>query len=331
MRSEMNAQKILELRSLTIFRHAPSPVIGGAAALLQDREYRKGERIQATGEVVPQILFLREGRALVDRPEGALELMAPAHLGLYYALSQLPSQASVTASTNVRAFTLDMADLVDLFEDHFPLLRSAIREVARQSLSENEGRLDFQIAFAKSRQKSIGQKVDLDLVDRLVFLRRIFAFPHVSVDAVASVARQMKTTTYAPGRRIWKKGDPAVDLLIVIAGDVELVIDAERRTLEGGGPLGGLETFAQAARWYDLVAKTETRVLSTSYDSVVDMFEEHVDMGTDLLRSISATVLNLRQQRGEIDVRPVEPVAMDEATVAEQAEAIATPDQNATA
>lgn len=320
MRSEMSAQKILEMRSLTIFRHAPAPVIGGAAALLQDREYRKNERVQETGALVPEILFLRDGRVLVDRPEGALELMAPAHLGLYYALSQVPSQATVTTTTDVRAFTLDVNDLFDLFEDHFPLLRSAIREVARQGLAENHGRLEMQIAFAKSRQKSIGQKVDLDLVDRLVFLRRLFGFPHVSVDAVASVARQMKIKTFAPGQRIWKRGEAAIDLTIVIQGTVECIADHERIVLEGGGPLGGIETFAQSARWYDLVAKTETRALVTSYDAVVDMFEEHVDMGVDLLRSLSATVLGLRQQRGEIDMKAVEPVAMDEATVEERSE-----------
>lgn len=323
MRSEMSAQKILEMRSLTIFRHAPAPVIGGAAALLADREYRKGEVIQSRDEVVPQVLFLRDGRVLVDRPEGALELMAPAHLGLYYALSQVPSQASVAATTDVRAFTLDMRDLFDLFEDHFPLLRSAIREVARQGLAENAGRLDMQLSFAKSRQKSLGQKVELDLVDRLVLLRRMFAFPHVSVDAVASVARQMRSKAFAPGETLWKRGDPAIDLTIVIQGTVECIAEKERKILEGGGPLGGMEAFAQAARWYDLVAKTETRALVTSYDSVFDMFEEHVDMGADLLRSLSATVLGLRRERGELDVKAVEPVAMDEPTIAADLEAAA--------
>ncbi|MGH7327260.1 MAG: Crp/Fnr family transcriptional regulator, partial [Polyangiaceae bacterium] len=206
------------------------------------------------------------------------------------------------------------------------------REVARQALAETRGRLDMQLSFAASRQISIGQKVDLDVVDRLVFLRRMFAFPHVSVDAVASIARQMKTKTFRAGDRIWRRGDAAVDLTIVIAGTVECVSDTQRKTLEGGGPLGGIECFGQAARWYDLVAKTDTRVLQTSYDTVLDMFEEHVDMGCDLLSSLAATVLGLRQQRGEMDIKKVEPAAIaDEPAITEPTDPVAPLAENVSA
>lgn len=308
MPDTMDAKRALELRTLAIFRNVPAPVLTMASALLQDTPFSRGETLQPRDAVVPRIFFLRSGVVRVERDSEPIDIQPPAHLGLYYALSGRAAVASVVALTDVSCFTLDVRDVYDLFEDHFPLLRSSIREISRTILAETKGQLELPFTFAATRRPIPTTKKEFDLVDRLFFLRRMLAFPHVSVDGMASVARQLRTRVFAPGEPIWKRGEPAIDVTMVVRGDVEAASDADRLVHEGGGPVGGLEVFAQAPRWFDLTAKTEVVVLQTTYDAIFDMFEEHTEMGKDLVATLAGTVLRVRQQTGEMDIRKPEPV-----------------------
>ena len=124
----LDARRILDLRALPIFRDAPAPVVNGAATLLRDVTFAAGEQIQARDTVVPRVLFLQSGKVHVVQPGREMDIEPPAQLGLYYALAGADSRAEVIATTEVRALALETKDLVDLFEDQFPLLRSTLRE-----------------------------------------------------------------------------------------------------------------------------------------------------------------------------------------------------------
>ena len=76
---------------------------------------------------------------------------------------------------------------------------------------------------------------------------------------------------------------------------------AETLTHQAGGPLGGLEVFAQAPRWYDLTAKTDVTLLTTSNEAFLDMIEDHSEMGSELIAALARTVLTLRE--GMLDIR----------------------------
>jgi CRP-like cAMP-binding protein len=126
-------------------------------------------------------------------------------------------------------------------------------------------------------------------------------FPGASIDALASVARQMQSRRVKAGETIWRQGDPALDMLVIASGEVQAKSETETLVHSAGGPLGGLEVFAQAPRWYDLTATTDALVLTTSNEAFLDMIEEHTEMGSELIASLARTVLTLRQ--GGLDIR----------------------------
>ncbi len=299
--NHLDARRILDLRSLPIFRDAPAPVVNGAATLLRDITFSADECIQARDTVVDRVLFLRRGTVEVAQPEKKIEIEPPAQLGLFYALAGTPARVNVTAKTEVSALALESRDMVDLFEDQFPLLRSTLRETARVALKESRARLAIPFEFARSHWKQTDREPKLDLVDRLFFLREMLPFPDASIDALASVARQMQSRRFKAGETIWRQGDAALDMFLIAYGQVEARSETETLVHSEGGPLGGLEVFAQAPRWYDLTAKNDVLVLTTSNEAFLDMVEEHTEMGSELIAALARTVLLLRQ--GSLDIR----------------------------
>lgn len=304
MTERFDTRRVLALRTLPIFRDVPAPVVAGAAKLMHERKLKRGELVQERDSIVPHIWVLPPGKVALDRDGKTLDIDGPAYLGLYYALSGVVADARVIALTELTTFLLDVVDLFELFEDHFPVLRSTIKEVAKTAITESGGKLLLPLSFAGDHASHLERKVQFDLVDKLFFLRRMFPLPHMSIDAMASLARQLHPKTYVPGAPIWKRGDPAIDMTIILRGTVVAKSDTEERVHEAGGPLGGLEVFAQSPRWFDLTAKTETLVMHTSYDAIIDMFEDHTDMGRDVVASLASTVLQIRRARGEIDLGP---------------------------
>ncbi len=300
--AHLDARRILDLRSLPIFRDAPAPVVNGAATLLRDITFSTNECIQARDMPVDRVLFLQRGTVQVAQPEKKdLVIEPPAQLGLYYALAGAPARVSVTARTEVRALALESRDMLDLFEDQFSLLRSTLRETARVALKETRARLSIPFEFARTHWKQPTTEPKLDLVDRLFFLREMLPFPGASIDALASVARQMQSKRVKAGEVIWSQGEPALDMFLIASGEVEAKSETETLVHSAGGPLGGLEVFAQAPRWYDLTAKTDVLLLTTSNEAFLDMIEEHTEMGSELIASLARTVLTLRH--GGLDIR----------------------------
>jgi CRP-like cAMP-binding protein len=298
----LDARRILDLRSLPIFRDAPAPVVNGAATLLRDLTFSPTECIQARDAPVERVLFLQRGTVEVAQPEKKkLIIEPPAQLGLFYALAGTHARVNVTAQTEVRALALESRDMIDLFEDQFPLLRSTLRETARVALKESRAHLAIPFEFARTHWKQASGEPRLDLVDRLFFLREMLPFAGASIDALASVARQMQSRRVKAGEVIWHQGDPALDMYLIASGEVEAKSEAETLVHSAGGPLGGLEVFAQAPRWYDLTAKTDVLVLTTSNEAFLDMIEEHTEMGSEIIAGMARTVLQLRH--GALDIR----------------------------
>ncbi|MEO8798244.1 MAG: hypothetical protein ABI551_10190, partial [Polyangiaceae bacterium] len=218
MSERFDTRRLLALRTLPIFRDVPAPVVAGAAKLMHEKKVARGELVQEKDLVVPRIWILPPGKVMLDRDGKVLEINGPAYLGLYYALSGVVSDARVTALTELRTFLLDAVDLFDLFEDHFPVLRSTIKEVAKTAISEAGGKLLLPLSVAGDHALHLERKIRFDLVDKLFFLRRMFPLPHVSVDALASIARQLRPKTSAAGAPIWKRGDAAIDMTIILRG-----------------------------------------------------------------------------------------------------------------
>jgi hypothetical protein len=118
---------------------------------------------------------------------------------------------------------------------------------------------------------------DLDLVERIFFLRSIPAFKRSSINALAELSRNTTQVRFQAGTVLWKAGEPGLTTYLLIDGTVSgLVAESGVSFRTGAGtPLGAAEMMAELPRWYDLQAETPVVALQGSSEALLDVFEDN--------------------------------------------------------
>ena len=202
--------------------------------------------------------------------------------------------SQVVAEQDTLALEIDADAVADVLEDRLPVLQHLLREVSRQALDlMRENRIDPTVVFPMPSGELPGSE-QLDLVDRLLLLRRMPVFERTSVTALAELARTMAQVRFEAGTALWHTGEPAAHLVMICGGSVRARVPGGVEFDAGPGfPLGALEALGQRPRWYDAVATSPLVGLYGQTDVLVDLFEDNFDMAMDYLAVISRVTLRI--------------------------------------
>ena len=72
--------------------------------------------------------------------------------------------------------------------------------------------------------------------------------------------------------------------------------DAQHFELGSGALAGGLDALGFLPRWYAARAETELVALSIRRDQVIDIIEDDIELGIELLRSLAGELRNLLER-----------------------------------
>ena len=111
-------------------------------------------------------------------------------------------------------------------------------------------------------------------------------FSHARVNSLAEIAQHFEEVRVEPATRLWREGDSASWLLVVLDGRVEA--GASRGVPVSWTPgmvAGGLEAIARVPRWCDAAAVKPVTGLRLSADRFLDAVEDDFSMTEDLLAS----------------------------------------------
>jgi CRP-like cAMP-binding protein len=199
------------------------------------------------------------------------------------------------AATDVFALELDRDVLLDIFDDHFPILLDAIRDAAGRHLALI--RTMSQIPKQLPRIRREPPPADrLDLVDRHR-AQPGGPFERSALDALAEVADRARQRTIEPGTILWNEGEHAGGGCLLISGTLACSSSTDNGPVtfrvEPGVAIGALEAMAGQPRWHNAVAETRVEVLEYDVDDLIDVIEDNVDMGTDFLSWVSSDALNM--------------------------------------
>ena len=176
--------------------------------------------------------------------------------------------------------------MLDLLEDHFSIMRHFLREITG-SIVDGWQRLPPGHAAAVNRQASLDaeRRRDLDLVERIFFLRQVVPFARASINALAELARGLSEIHLAPGARLWSEGEAGAPRGAGRGrrGRMRLArrLPAERRA---GIPLGALESIAGRPRFYEAEVTSPLTGLAGEIEMLFDVFEDNLDMAIQFLR-----------------------------------------------
>jgi CRP-like cAMP-binding protein len=288
-RFEDHTERVLYLRSIPVAATQPAAVLHVIASQLREREYEKGAAVQREGEPVTSMHLFVGGKVQLLRggaPVGTLT--PPQSLGFLGILARGEASYDAIAAEPTRSLELTTSALLEVMEDHFSLYSAALKYVAERLLAEMSELPTEALALPFTDDPEPPR--ELDLVERIFYLRKIAAFAHANVNSLTVMSRRLVERRYAPGDVLFRVGDPSGLAPMIVSGYVRCTSGDGKKTFRyGPGTIvGGVESLADRPRWYTAVAETRLVILEGRTDTLVDLFEDNFIMAGDFLAAVSS-------------------------------------------
>jgi len=301
-------ERLLHLKRVPLLSGLPASEVAVLADAAEERFFPKGAVVCREGDEASATYFVAEGalgnfrrgiRVGVVRPGGGVGGLA--------VLARGAMGSHVVAEEDTLALEIDADAIAEVLEDRFPILQYLLREVNRQALELlRRHRLDPNRVFPEPPGDLVAGG-GLDLVDRLLLLRRMPVFARSSVTALAELARTLANVRFEPGTVLWHEGEPSHGILLLSSGGVQATGSGGVSFRAGPGfALGALEAVGQVPRWYEARALTPVVALQAQTDVLVDLFEDSFDMAMDFLAIVAGATLRMLDWRAAQEAQPLD-------------------------
>jgi CRP-like cAMP-binding protein len=288
-------ERLLHLKRIPLLSGLPASEVAALAEAAGERFLPKGSVVAREGDPGSTMHFVVEGALANFRRGIRVGVVRPgAGIGGLTVLAREGVASHVVAEEDTLTLEIDADTLAELLEDRFPILQHLLREVSRQALELlRRHRLDPTVFFPVP-PSDLAAGAGLDLVDRLLLLRRMPVFERTSITALAELARTMANVRFEPGTVLWHEGEPAHGILLLSSGSVQTTGSGGVGFRAGPGfPLGALEAVGQVPRWYEARVSAPVLALQGQTDVLVDLFEDSFEMATDYLALVARATLRI--------------------------------------
>lgn len=287
-------ERMLALRSFPAWHDLSPPELATLSAIARPARVDAGATLVAAEDEVDSIFLVVRG-GLASRHGGAeLGRFGPGDsVGGLAAFGGESAGYEVVALEDAVLLAFRVVELEELFEDRFSILARVLRELARQTIVLRQG-LETAGFPAEASPGEACPARSLDLVQRMVYLRRSLAMQRTSVDSVAVLAKTAEELRLAPGDVLWRTGDPSTSIVVIVCGRLRGTTPEGRRFELGAGDLAGsLDATAEVPRWYDCEVVDGLVALRLPRDIALDVWEDHPELPLELLAAFSRQVLAL--------------------------------------
>jgi CRP-like cAMP-binding protein len=276
-------RRLLTLRHVRELAGATLPELAALAENLDEVVLPAGAAVGTAGHRQPALYIVVDGRLEAaggarwgrNRMFGAVEVLA----------DRAPAE-DVRAAVATTALRLDGNACVELLEDNFGTLVLVLRDLARRLAPFTGGRRAAHVAPPASPDP-------LDMVQRLIVLRGQLPFAAGRLQALATLAQLSEEVRRPAGTVIVRAGALADAVLVLLEGTVAVRGDDGTTTIRAAGDaIGGLETLAGGRHTSTVEAVTATRALVSRGDAVLDVIEDHTDLGLAMIEAIAGGLLD---------------------------------------
>jgi len=286
-------ERVLALKRLPIVNTLSGPQLALVADEMSERFFPKGTVMLREGEAPGAVYFPIEGRVHITRAGRLLGHARPGlAVGPFHVLARDARGLGAVAETDTVALELTTERLNEIFEEHFAILHRIIREVSRLIVEQV-------VRFPKAAMLLPGVSPgpatparDLDLVERIFFLRRAPVFHEASISALAQLSRSLTEVRFPAGTWLWREGEETGWGSLIVSGSVRASSSRGHEFVAGPGTaLGALDAMAVVPRWFDAVTETPVVALQTNMQALIDVLEDNVGMAINYLSVMSRWLL----------------------------------------
>lgn len=291
--------RLIALRQFPAFASLSPEDSQSIALRMSERRLAPGEALFNEDEPVDEVAFVVRGKVRTQRHGKVLGTYDDRSvIGSLAILAELTGGYGAVALEPTTAITLPADEMLEVFEDHFSVVRSALQGVA-----------DGLLRIRRSMGSGGFQRVEwdrtseppppLDLVGRIAQLRDAMPFAGARMEALADLARDVREMRLDPDVQLWTEGDPSGGWLFLLHGEVAAESSGGMSATFGPGDVvGSLGTLANVPRWYSARTVTPVVALRTDDEALFDVMEDHFDFSMALVRSMARGFMSLLEEAG---------------------------------
>lgn len=276
-------ERMLYLKQLPVIGTLPSADLALVAERMRERFFKKGEWLLREGEPARAFYAVIDGNLHVSRKGVTIgHTRGGGVVGGFAIIGRDARGLSVRAEADTLALEVEADAVFDILEENFGIMHHVLRDIARQLINIIARQPNPWAHVPRPPDPGMARPRELDLVERIFFMRNSTVFRRASINALAELSRGMTEVRAEPGTTLWKSGDPAGFVSLLVSGEVTCITPGGMaQHLGPGTPLGSIETTAEVPRWYTAVTRTQVTALNGPVDTLIDVFEDNFAMAMD--------------------------------------------------
>jgi CRP-like cAMP-binding protein len=269
----------------------PPWVVDRMTALLEEHEFRAGDKLFRLGDPPEYLYFMREGSVRLTKPgRAAWTFQGRWLLGIHDAFSDARSR-DAEALVDFGAMRVPISGWVELLEDSPALARAGVMNSAR-GLS----RLEERSPGGPPRPPRVVSpfpapaKGPLTLVDRLAALVDVRMLRGAGVQALVDLAATSEEVHFDQDQIIFPRGVERERIMLLVDGEArsERADPAVERRYAAGDLVGGVNGFGAHALPWEARATSAGRGVAFRIESWFDLMEEHFDLVRSTFAALTA-------------------------------------------
>jgi CRP-like cAMP-binding protein len=288
-------ERVLYLKRLPLLTMLSGAQLGLVADQMGERFFAKGKVLLREGEAPGALYFPIEGRVHLTSRGRILGHAGPGlAVGPFHVLARDERGLGAVAETDTLALELSAETMIDIFEDHFAILHHVIREISRQTVEHVVKVPEVVSNLWVPGEGPPTPARELDLIERIFFLRKSPVFTRPSISALGQLARGLTEVRIPADTMVWREGEATGWGSLVVSGSVRCTSSRGHDFAVGsGGTLGTNDAIAGVPRWFTAVTETPVVALQTNMQYLIDVFEDNFSMALDFLAVQSRWLLEI--------------------------------------
>jgi len=301
-------RRILALRGFPGIDSLGLPEVTLIASNMVERYLPAGTIVVRANTRPSLVHFVLRGRIDSTSVNGVELAFGPRSIfGVLTGLSGELANSDAVAGVDTWTLALTNADIDELLDEHFTLVRGVARTLAAGIVARLTRLPISHLAQNFAPSPAVVPEHELGLAERILVLRsQQIGIGPKRIQALASIAREAEELRLAQGTTVWRHGDAADASLVILDGRLRVErADGQSLTVSPVQLVGGLEALGSASRWYDLVCETDARVLRIERRQILDVLEDHTQVAREMVGGLARTLDRLLDvDIGQADARP---------------------------
>ncbi len=132
-------EKVLILKSLSIFRDTPENILADLAPLMQEEDYEKNTLLFEEGEIGDCMFIIHSGEVKIHKGQSTLAILREKEVfGELSLLDAETRSASATCKTDCVLFRIDQEPFYELIDSRPEVARCFIKMLCKRLRAQNE-------------------------------------------------------------------------------------------------------------------------------------------------------------------------------------------------